>query len=42
VGFLLAGAILYPSNTRLAEILMGVSGLTLIYTLFFIPRRRII
>jgi predicted unusual protein kinase regulating ubiquinone biosynthesis (AarF/ABC1/UbiB family) len=41
-GFLLAGAILYPSNETLAYGLFGGAGLTLVYTLFFIRRRRII
>lgn len=42
LGLLLAGVILYPSNVRLAEILMGAAGLTLVYTLFFIRRRRVL
>ncbi|MBI5296552.1 MAG: AarF/ABC1/UbiB kinase family protein [Chloroflexi bacterium] len=42
VGLLLAGVVLYPSNEMLAYILMGGAGLDLLYTLFFIRRRRII
>lgn len=42
VGLLLAGAIVLPSNETLAYILMGASGVALVYTLFFIRRRRIL
>ena len=42
VGLLLAGAIVLPSNEILAYVLMGVSGVALVYTLFFIRRRRIL
>mgnify|MGYP000973850073 CR=1 FL=1 len=42
VGLLLAGAIVLPSNETLAYVLMGASGLALVYTLFFIRRRRIL
>lgn len=42
VGLLLAGAIILPSNKTLAYVLMGASGLALVYTLFFIRRRRIL
>ncbi len=42
VGFLLAGAVLYPSNKPLADILMGAAGLALVYTVFFIRRRRVL
>jgi predicted unusual protein kinase regulating ubiquinone biosynthesis (AarF/ABC1/UbiB family) len=41
-GFLLAGAILYPSNETLAYGLFGGAGLALVYTLFFIRRRRVL
>ena len=41
-GFLLAGAILYPSNETLAYGSFGGAGLALVYTLFFIRRRRVL
>jgi predicted unusual protein kinase regulating ubiquinone biosynthesis (AarF/ABC1/UbiB family) len=42
VGLLLVGAIVLPSNETLAYVLMGASGVALVYTLFFIRRRRIL
>ena len=42
VGLLLAGAVLYPSNQTLAYVLMGASGVALLFSLIFIRRRRIL
>ena len=42
VGLLLAGAVLYPSNQTLAYVLMGGSGVALLFSLIFIRRRRIL